>query len=855
MAYVNNPSIPAFPVSTQTEVKTAITNIANWIIAFNTKLGDTIGEYNGYGTANYSSSLLNFVQKAMTDDKVVYNTLQKLTSRITESHLTADLNTRINLIDDPNTGLVQQIIDTNTKLAQETIDRMNAINQEATTRADAIIDEIEARQQAILTEALNRTEAIDAETQARTVAIAQETTNRTIAIAQEAAIRMSADESEATTREGLAVTLTGYTDPTGKTIDDLSIGLIFEEKNARINSDEAEVATREELAVSLIGASEPGDLTLNTLSSGLLYDEKIARLSADSSEVTARQTLSTKVIGVPDPTGVTLATLASGLIYDEKTARSSADSAEATSRQSLSATLTGYSDPTGKTLADINTGIINEEKTARAAADGAMASDISTLSATTATNTANITAINTVSSSSTSTNAKILAGVKSTIEDPSTGLYTKASVTQLTNAITTLDTALSQDITQLSTTVDNNTSSIETLAQVTDGVQAEYTVKLNTNNKIAGFGLMLEEGEPSTFEILANRFAIVNTDGITSTVPFFVEDSNVYMNSAIIHEINADNIIANGTIKSPIIQGGQLSATSGTFTGELIAATGTFAGSLSAGVVDLSTSVGQNFSYPNAGNYTVYTMPYIGSVRFTIVGGGGGGAGGSRYNYAGDGGRAANITTATVHNVPIGTTISVTIGAGGIGGIEGASGGTGGTTTININGYTYSATGGIGGNPVQLVGESASGSLINRSNILYHTSDWGDFAVSATSAGNAASYSGSVGGARGAAIYGGHIGDRGATLSGLHGGAGVRGGGGGGGAPTNAYVFNRGFYQDPVDGSGGDGLPASNGGNGGAGFAFIEIWNPNGVVLYANYKTLVDWLNTTSIGPVPSGVL
>ena len=518
MAYVNHPSIPAFPASTQIEVKTAITNIGNWIVAFNNKLGESIGEYNGYGPDNYSSSLLNFVQKAMTDDKVVYNTLQKLTSRITESHLTIDLNTRINLIDDPDTGLVSQV-------------------------------------------------------------------------------------------------------------------------------------------------------------------------------------------------------------------------------------------------------------------------------------------------------------------------------------------------SQISSNVDDNTASIETLTQVTDGVKAEYTVKLNTNNKIAGFGLMLEEGEPSTFEILANRFAVVNSDGITSTVPFFVEDGNVYMNTAIIHEINADNIIANGTIKSPIIQGGQLSATSGTFTGKLIAATGTFAGSLSAGVVDLSTSVGQNFSYPNAGNYTVYTMPYIGSVRFTIVGGGGGGAGGSRYNYAGDGGRAANITTATVHNVPIGTTISVTIGAGGIGGIEGASGGTGGTTTININGYTYSATGGIGGNPVQLVGESASGSLINRSNILYHTNDWGDFAVSATSAGNAASYSGSVGGARGAAIYGGHIGNRGATLSGLHGGAGVRGGGGGGGAPTNAYVFNRGFYQDPVDGEGGDGLPASNGGNGGAGFAFIEIWNPNGVVLYANYKTLVDWLNTTSIGPVPSGVL
>lgn len=128
------------------------------------------------------------------------------------------------------------------------------------------------------------------------------------------------------------------------------------------------------------------------------------------------------------------------------------------------------------------------------------------------------------------------------IDDPNTGLPTKASVTQLTNAITTLDTALSQDITQLSTTVDNNTSSIETLAQVTDGIQAEYTVKLNTNSKVAGFGLMLSENEPSTFEIVADKFAIVNYDGVTSTVPFQVTGGVTILKSALIGELAADKI-------------------------------------------------------------------------------------------------------------------------------------------------------------------------------------------------------------------------------------------------------------------------------------------------------------------------
>lgn len=818
MAYVNNPSIPAFPVSTQTEVKTAITNIANWIIAFNTKLGDTIGEYNGYGTANYSSSLLNFVQKAMTDDKVVYNTLQKLTSRITESHLTADLNTRINLIDDPDTGLITKLNETNSNLAQEAIDRAEADIAEAEARIQGLFDESEARNAAILVE----TEA-----------------------------RVLADSAEATSRETLATQVRGSY--TGTNLASVTSGLIYSEREARSTADSTEISARQALSTKVTGASDPTSLTLSTLSSGLLYDEKTARSTADSSEVTARETLSTKVIGTVDPTGLTLPTLTSGLIYDEKTARSSADSAEVTARQSLSATLTGYTDPSGKTLSDISTGIIAQEKTARVTADNANASSISTLSAQVNNVTTGLPAahsaidqINTVSSSSTSANAKALASVKSAVEDPSTGLSTKASVTQLTNAITTLDTALSQDITQLSTTVDNNTSSIETLAQVTDGIQAEYTVKLNTNNKIAGFGLMLEEGEPSTFEILANRFAVVNTDGVTSTVPFFVEDGNVYMNNAIVHEVNADNIIANGTIKSPSIQGGSLNGTTGTFTGSLIAATGTFAGTLSAGVVDLTNTVGQNFTYPNAGNYTVFTMPYIGTVRFTIVGGGGGGAGGNRYDSRGGGGYAGSVTTATITNVPMGTSISVSIGAGGSAGISGTNGGAGGTTSININGYNYTASGGAGG---------TVGNMINNMTVYYHTGDYGDFAVTSTSAGNAASYSGSIGGARGGSIFGQHWSYRCAAgdPSTLNGGAGVRGGGGGGGAATNVWVSNRGFYEDPVDGSGGDGLPPSSGGVGGTGFAFIEIWNPNGVVLYDQYKTLVTWLNGSSIGPVPAG--
>lgn len=278
-----------------------------------------------------------------------------------------------------------------------------------------------------------------------------------------------------------------------------------------------------------IGRNAPG------ASVAALLDEATARATADTAEATARQTLSTKVIGVPDPTGVTLANLTSGIIYDEKTARSSADSAEVTSRQMLSATLTGYNDPTGKTLADISSGIIYEEKTARATADGAIATSISTLSASVATNTAAITAINNVSSSSTSANAQALYSVSSKVNNPATGLDSKATVTELTTVNSTTLKSVATAINQTSTTLNGKTTTIETMAETVDGVSGSYTVKVDANGYVAGFGLAISGNTStptSTFRIVADAFSIAPTAssyGASSQSPFFHLTSTQYV--------------------------------------------------------------------------------------------------------------------------------------------------------------------------------------------------------------------------------------------------------------------------------------------------------------------------------------
>ena len=354
-----------------------------------------------------------------------------------------------------------------------------------------------------------------------------------------------------------------------------------------------------------LGASTDDTFEIDWIASGRnapgasvasLYEEATTRATADSAEVTARQLLSSKVLGNVDPTGLTLGTLSSGLIYDERSARSSADSSEVTARQSLSATLTGYTDPTGKTLANISSGIIAEEKTARVSADSANASSISTLSAqvnntTTGLTAAHsaITAINTVTAGSTSANAAALFSVSSKVNNPSSGLDSKASVTELITTNSTLNATHATALFQTSTTLGGKTATIQTMASSVNGLEGQYTVKIDADNNVAGFGLAIEPSVagPSTskFMILADKFTIAASatsptaadgapffhlsvpslvDGVTLPAGTYLKTAYIgdaTITNAKIGSLSADKITA-GTITaaismtSPTINGG-----------------------------------------------------------------------------------------------------------------------------------------------------------------------------------------------------------------------------------------------------------------------------------------------------------
>jgi predicted phage tail protein len=96
-------------------------------------------------------------------------------------------------------------------------------------------------------------------------------------------------------------------------------------------------------------------------------------------------------------------------------------------------------------------------------------------------------------------------------------------------------------------------SNIGVLQTASGNMQAQYTVKLNVNGRVAGFGLMLNEVS-SDFIIVADKFAIVNPGNNGDTkVPFVVGNVNGVSTVGI-----AGNLVVDGTILARHIAANQL---------------------------------------------------------------------------------------------------------------------------------------------------------------------------------------------------------------------------------------------------------------------------------------------------------
>ena len=154
--------------------------------------------------------------------------------------------------------------------------------------------------------------------------------------------------------------------------------------------------------------------------------------------------------------------------------------------------------------------LIAAEAVVRASEDDALAQQITTLSATVVTN-----------------------------ESEANALITAEQV-----ARAAADSALASDITTLETTVGSNTASITTLSASINGVEAQWGISVNVNNRITGAIRLDADLTTSTFAVLANRFEVVHptNNGLTQTV--FVTGN---VNGVPTVGING-NVVVDGTI-------------------------------------------------------------------------------------------------------------------------------------------------------------------------------------------------------------------------------------------------------------------------------------------------------------------
>lgn len=113
---------------------------------------------------------------------------------------------------------------------------------------------------------------------------------------------------------------------------------------------------------------------------------------------------------------------------------------------------------------------------------------------------------------------------------------TNAALEQESIARATADGALSSQITTLQSTVGNNTTAIQTTASTVDGIQGKYTVKIDNNGYVSGYGLISTANNAvpfADFQVIADRFAIapVATDpDVVDGSPFFVLTSSRVIN-------------------------------------------------------------------------------------------------------------------------------------------------------------------------------------------------------------------------------------------------------------------------------------------------------------------------------------
>lgn len=124
-----------------------------------------------------------------------------------------------------------------------------------------------------------------------------------------------------------------------------------------------------------------------------------------------------------------------------------------------------------------------------------------------------------------------------------------AAITQEQTARADAVSALATQVTTLTTTVGDNTASLQQVSEVVDGVKAQWTLRVDINGIVSGFGLATGEGGVSEFAIMASRFKIYGPgpgDTVVKTAVFNVDATTgvAYLRNAVVGNLQSDNYIS-----------------------------------------------------------------------------------------------------------------------------------------------------------------------------------------------------------------------------------------------------------------------------------------------------------------------
>jgi len=101
-----------------------------------------------------------------------------------------------------------------------------------------------------------------------------------------------------------------------------------------------------------------------------------------------------------------------------------------------------------------------------------------------------------------------------------------AQLVQRLETEATATSALAREVTTLEATVGENTTSLQETKEVVSGIGGKYSLVIDSGNKVAGYGLINEEGQPTAFDIRADMFSVSAPVGkpndVNGTSPWMV---------------------------------------------------------------------------------------------------------------------------------------------------------------------------------------------------------------------------------------------------------------------------------------------------------------------------------------------